>query len=417
MSRATALRVFLPFAFGYYMSYVFRAINAVMAPDLVREFALDAGDLGLLTSTYFLTFAAVQLPLGIVLDRIGPRLTDAALIAVAAIGAIVFASATSLTGLAMGRGLIGLGVSACLMSAVTAFARTYPRERLAYINGLAFTSGGVGAITATAPIEAALGFTDWRGVFMALAGVTALAALVIYLVVPKDPAPDRTLEKPGLGAEIDQIKAILKHPAFIQFVPFAVLTQSANLSMPTLWAGPWLSDVAGLARADIASILMWIAVGLMAGFFTWGVVAERLARYGIDTVTTMVSVSILYMTVQLVIILGLVDAPRALWVLFSFTGTIGSLAYAAVSQRFPASLAGRVNTVLNLFVFLGAFAAQWGIGAIVNLWPHTETGRFAQEGYTAAFSTMLTFEACGLIWLCITRAFKLPRPRDIGPAS
>jgi predicted MFS family arabinose efflux permease len=303
------------------------------------------------------------------------------------------------------------------MSAVTAFARTYPRERLALINGLIFTSGGMGAITATAPIEAALGFTDWRGVFFALAAVTALAAATIYLVVPKDPAPDRGAENPGLSAQICEIRAILKHPAFIQFVPFAVLTQSANLSMPTLWAGPWLGDVAGLARADVASTLMWIAVGLMAGFFTWGVVAERLARYGIDTVVTMVTVSIVYMTVQLFIILGLFDAPRALWVLFSFTGTIGSLAYAAVSQRFPTRLAGRVNTVLNLFVFLGAFAAQWGIGAIVNLWPHTETGHFAQDGYTAAFTTMLALEACGLAWLCVTRAFKLPRTRDIAPAS
>lgn len=417
MTRATALRVFLPFALGYYMSYVYRAINAVIAPDLVRDFTLDAGDLGLLTSTYFLTFAAVQLPLGIVLDRIGPRLTDVVLIAIAAIGAVVFATATSLTGLAIGRGLIGLGVSACLMSAVTAFARTYPRERLALINGLIFTAGGMGAVSATAPVQAALAVTDWRGVFVGLAAITALAALVIYLVVPKDPAPDRSAEKPGLGAQVDEIKAILRHPAFIQFVPFAVLTQSANLSMPTLWAGPWLSDVAGFARADVASTLMWIAVGLMAGFFTWGVIAERLTRYGIDTVVTMVTVSIAYMTVQLCIITGLFDAPHVLWVLFSFTGTIGSLAYAAVSQRFPSRLAGRVNTVLNLFVFLGAFAAQWGIGAIVNLWPRSATGQFAPDGYTAAFTTMLALEACGLIWLCVTRAFKLPRPRDIAPAS
>lgn len=415
MTSTVALRVFLPFALGYYMSYVYRAINAVIAPDLVRDFALDAGDLGLLTSTYFLTFAAVQLPLGIILDRVGPRITDAALLTLAAVGSAIFAASSSLSGLAVGRGLIGLGVSACLMAAVTAFARSYPREKLPLINGLAFTSGGLGAITATAPVEAALAFTDWRGVFYALAVATALAAILIYLIVPKD---ERLAdEKPGLAAQIGEIKTILKHPAFIQFVPFAVLTQSANLSMPTLWAGPWLADVAGFARAEVAQTLMWIAVGLMAGFFTWGIVAERLSRLGIDTVTTMVSVSIVYMIVQLAIIAGVVDAPRALWVLFSFTGTIGSLAYAAVSQRFAPRLAGRVNTVLNLFVFLGAFGAQWGIGAIVNLWPHDAPGRFAPAGYTAAFAAMLALEACGLIWLCVTRAFKLPRPRDIAPPS
>ena len=93
--------------------------------------------------------------------------------------------------------------------------------------------------------------------------------------------------------------------------------------------------------------------------------------------TVMVAVSIAYMIVQALIIFGVFDAPRVLWVLFSFTGTIGSLAYAAVSQRFAPRLAGRVNTVLNLFVFLGAFIAQWGIGAIVNLWPQPEAGHFA----------------------------------------
>jgi sugar phosphate permease len=151
MGIVVTLRVFMPFALGYYMSYVFRAINAVMAPDLVRDFALDANDLGLLTSTYFLTFAAVQLPLGVILDRAGPRRTETVLLMVAAIGAIVFATATSLTGLAIGRGLIGVGVSACLMAAVTAFARVYPPERLALVNGWVFTAGGLGAITATTP--------------------------------------------------------------------------------------------------------------------------------------------------------------------------------------------------------------------------------------------------------------------------
>jgi sugar phosphate permease len=179
MKLGVALRVLLPFALGYYMSYVYRAINAVIAPDLVRDVGLDAASLGLLTSMYYLTFAAVQLPLGLVLDRVGPRRTEAALLLFAAAGALIFAIAQSLSGLAIGRGLIGLGVSACLMAGVTAFARWFPRERLAFINGCLFTAGGLGAITATAPVEAALAVTDWRGVFVALAAATLAVAIVI----------------------------------------------------------------------------------------------------------------------------------------------------------------------------------------------------------------------------------------------
>ena len=405
MSAGLTLRVFLPFALGYYLSYVYRAINAVIAPDLVRDLSLDAGELGLLTSTYFLTFAAIQLPLGVMLDRAGPRKTETALLVIAAMGAAVFASASSLTGLAVGRGLVGLGVSACLMAGITAFAHWFPKERLAFSNGCLFTAGGLGAISATAPVEAALAVTDWRGVFYALAAATLVAAATIFFIVPEraqTPA-GHAAKTPALGRQIAEMKQIVAHPMFIRFVPLAVMTQSANLSMPTLWAGPWLTDVAGLSREETATALLLIATGLMAGFFSMGLIAERLQRRGIDTAATTVGFSIAYLLVQLVLILGIADAPRSLWVLFAFTGTTGSLSYAALSQQFPAALAGRVNTVLNLFVFLGAFAAQWGIGVIINQWPVSADGHFASEGYTAAFAAMLALQVAGLAWIPLAR--------------
>ena len=415
MAFTITLRVFLPFALGYYLSYVFRAINAVIAPDLVRDLALDASSLGLLTSMYYLTFAAIQLPLGIVLDRVGPRRTEAALLLIAGAGAVVFAGSDSLAGLALGRGLVGLGVSACLMAAVTAVARWYPRDRLALVNGWVFTAGGLGAVTATAPVEAALAFTDWRGVFYMLAAATAAAAAIIYLVVPEnDPGrAGRAGNAPALGQQIAQMGEVLAHPMFIRFMPVAVLTQSANLSMPTLWAGPWLADVAGMSRDETATALLLTTSGLMAGFLSMGIIAERLQRRGIATEITMIGFAVVYMLVQLVLVAGIVDAPQALWMLFTFTGTTGSLAYAALSQQFPPALAGRVNTVLNLFVFVGAFAAQWGIGVIINLWPHGADGHFAAEGYSAAFATMLVLQVLGLAWVPVARAFKFGAPRDI----
>ena len=111
----TSLRVFIPFALGYFLSYLMRVINAVIAPDLVRELGLTAADLGLLTSANFLAFAVAQLPLGILLDRYGPRRTEAVLLLFAALGAFLFATAASAPGLIAGRALIGLGTSACLM--------------------------------------------------------------------------------------------------------------------------------------------------------------------------------------------------------------------------------------------------------------------------------------------------------------
>ncbi|HEY9163908.1 MAG TPA: MFS transporter, partial [Magnetovibrio sp.] len=159
MTIATALRIVLPFALGYFLSYLYRAVNAVLAPDLVAEIGLDASALGLLTAAYFLTFAAFQLPLGILLDRYGPRRVEAMLLIVAATGAALFAWAPNADVLIIARAMIGLGVSACLMAAFKAYVMWFPLERLALVNGIHLTAGGLGALMATAPVEALLGVT------------------------------------------------------------------------------------------------------------------------------------------------------------------------------------------------------------------------------------------------------------------
>ena len=106
-------RLFLPFAGGYFLSYLYRTVNAVVGPVLSNELSLGAADLGLLTSAYFIAFGSTQLPLGILLDRYGPRRVEAALLLIAAAGAAVFAASHNIGTLVIGRGMIGLGVSAC----------------------------------------------------------------------------------------------------------------------------------------------------------------------------------------------------------------------------------------------------------------------------------------------------------------
>lgn len=117
MPASTALRVFLPFGAGYFLSYLYRSVNAVIALDLAASIGLDAATLGLLTSAYFLTFAAFQLPLGVLLDRYGARRVEAVLLLFAGLGAFLFWLGETPAALIAGRALIGLGVSACLMAA------------------------------------------------------------------------------------------------------------------------------------------------------------------------------------------------------------------------------------------------------------------------------------------------------------
>ena len=394
------LRVFLPFALGYFLSYLYRTVNAVIAPDLIRDVQLDASDLGLLTSMYFVTFAIFQLPLGLLLDRYGPRKTEAVLLIFAAIGAYVFAISDSLSGLIIGRGLIGLGVSACLMAAFKAYVTWLPKDKLPLINGWQMAAGGLGAITATYPVETALQFTDWRGVFMVLSVFSLVVAVAILIVVPKhqEPQTGSTFRQQARG-----FITVFKSPVFIRLVPFTVTSQATFLSIQGLWIGPWLGDVAGLEREVVAHYLLLMAISLVAGFIVVGTLAERLSRVGIKPATVTVTCLSIFVILTLLLCLNWTGAVLPMVMAFSFFGTTGIISYAALSQHFPSELAGRVNTSLNMLVFAATFLAQWGIGVVIGLWPSTGSGGFTPEGYQAAFLIMLSLQVLTLIWYGVYR--------------
>jgi len=389
------LRVFVPFAFGYFLSYLYRVVNAVIAPNLVADLGVDPSELGLLTAAYFLTFAAFQLPLGVLLDRFGPRRIESLLLIFAAAGAFFFATADSLTGLVAGRAFIGFGVSACLMAAFKAFVIWFPRGQLPLINGLQMAAGGLGALAATAPVEAMLGITDWRGVFVVLSILTLTVAAIVFMVVPEgDPG------KSDISFR-DQLRGVVKvftSLTFWRIAPMAALSQAIFLAIHGLWSGPWLRDVAGLNRAEVANTLLLVAVSMVAGFISLGAAAERLSRYAVRPVVVAMAGMILFTVVLLGITLEATGWAVVLWLLFGFFGTAGILPYAVLSQSFPTYLSGRVNTALNLLVFVAAFVAQWGIGSIIELWPATADGRYAPAGYRAAFGIMLALQTLAMIW-------------------
>jgi predicted MFS family arabinose efflux permease len=389
------LRVFIPFALGYFLSYLFRVVNAVLAPDLAADLGVGPSELGLLTAAYFITFAAFQLPLGILLDRFGPRKIEAFLLIFAAVGAFIFSRAQSVSGLVLGRALIGFGVSACLMAAFKAFVIWFRREQLPLINGFQMAAGGLGALTATAPVEAALGVTDWRGVFLILTLVTLSIAAVVLGVVP-----EKKIETNGDSFK-DQLKGIVNvfsSLTFWRIAPLTVMSQAAFLSIQGLWSGPWLRDVAGFERTAIAHVLLTIAVAMVAGFIFMGAAAERLSRQGIQPIVVAVTGMGAFIAVQALLVLEATAWAHTLWILFGIFGTTGILPYAVLSQSFPLHLSGRVNTAVNLLVFVAAFSAQWGIGAIINLWPVTADGGYAPAGYQAAFGMMLLLQVVSMLW-------------------
>ena len=389
----TLFRVFLPFAAGYFVSYVYRVVNAVIAPDLVADIGVGPAALGLLTATYFISFASFQLPLGVLLDKFGPRRVEAVLLVFAELGAFVFAQAESLAGLVTGRALIGLGVSACLMAAFKAYTLWFSQDKCPLVNGFQMASGGLGALAATSPVEATLQFTDWRGLFMGLALLTLLTAVAVFLVVP-----EKKIKGTGesLQNQMRGIRKIFTSRKFWRTAPLTTMSQAAFLAIQGLWAGPWLTHVAGFERTEVAGLLFWVAVAMITGFISLGTIAERLSKRGISVASTAVTGMTLFMIVQLLLIISPIRWCVPLWLAFGFLGTSGIIAYSALSQSFPVHLSGRVTTAINLLVFITAFAGQWTIGGIIDFFSNGET-TLSSQGFTVGFVLILLLEIVGLL--------------------
>jgi hypothetical protein len=163
----------------------------------------------------------------------------------------------------------------------------------------------------------------------------------------------------------------------------------------------------------IAQILLMIAAAMIAGFIFMGAAAERLSRLGVKPIAVAVAGMTAFMVTQGLLILEVTAWARTVWVLFGIFGTTGIIPYAVLSQSFPLHLSGRVNTGVNLLVFICAFAAQWGIGAIINLWPSTAAGGYAPPGYQAGFAMMLCLQVLALLWFFAASIGMNPRRQKL----
>ena len=402
-------RIYLPLALGYAISYFYRNANAIIEVDLVRDLGLGPADLGLLTSVYFISFAAFQLPLGVLLDRYGPRRTESILLLFAALGSILFAQAESLSGLIVGRLLIGLGVSACLMAAFKAYVLWFSSQRLAMINGLQMVAGGLGALLATIPLQNALSYTDWRGVFTGLAIITVFASVCLWMFLPENQRTDDKL--PSLKLHLKEIGQVLRSRIFWGIAPLAAISSGANMAIHGLWMKPWLRDVTGLSADNAAQLLFAMTLTFIGGFLTLGIIAERLSQlFDVHLMSISVFGMTIFLFIQGTMIYGGIGSPLILVILLGFFGTASVLVYAGYAKIFPKNLSGRVRTFLNLLVFIGAFILQWGIGAIIELWPPTDNG-YDPESYQSAFGFLFILQAAGLMWYLFSK--KIYRKQNI----
>jgi predicted MFS family arabinose efflux permease len=401
------LRVFLPFAFAYFLSYIFRGVNAVIFPYLERDIGITAGDLGLLTSAFFLVFAGCQPVLGVMLDRHGPRRVQAVLLALAAAGSALFGLSLSLGELVLARALIGLGFAGGLMAAIKAITLWYPPRQWGLITGFHMTAGGLGSMTATLPVEWSLSVLTWQGLFFWLAGICLVTALLLLAVVPERPDPR---PKDRLGAQFRITGTVLTDGFYWRIQPLLAVQQLAFIGCITLWIGPWLRDVGGfLDKGERADIQLLTTAIMTLGFALSGPLATAFHRVGVSAFGSVGVSSLLFALVcgWLAFLPWLL--PALAWALFGFLGAACIQYMPVMVAAFPASYAGRVSTSSNLVVFSVIFAGQWAIGKVVDLWPRTATG-YAPDGYAWAFGALFILQLAGLLWLALSRARPMARP-------
>lgn len=378
------------FAFSYFLSALLRAIVATLAPAFAAELTLGAGELGLLAGVYFLGFALMQLPLGAALDRFGPRNVLLVLLTLAIVGCAAFALARNLPQLIVARLLIGIGVAACLMAPLTAFARLLPSTAQLRLNSWMLMTGSLGMVASTLPVQLLLPAIGWRGLFALIAALLGLAWLGIAWVAP------RALTSTSAGGAQLAYRDIVSHPVFVRAMPLGFFTYGGLIAMQSLWVGPWLTQVAGQSPAEAARGLFFINLGMLVSFLAWGTAMPRLVRAGFSASRLIGLGWPIGVAVMAAAIAWGPGAGAAWWMLWCVATSVVTLIQPAVAQAFSVAAVGRALSAFNLVIFGGVFVNQWGIGLAIDAL--RDAGWDTASRFRAAFAIFLLGMTISGIW-------------------
>lgn len=397
LPRKQAITVFFAFAFGYFLSCLLRAITATLSPVLTLEFELMAADLGLLAGGYFLGFASMQIPLGYLLDKFGPKKIVSSFLLIAFIGTVSFALAQSFSGLLVSRILIGVGAGACLMAPLTGYRIWFAENQQQRVNSWMLMIASLGFLSSTLPVQLLLPTLGWRWIFGGIAALILISIILMLTFIPKwNHQQDESLENPLKSGSLADV---WKNKFFISVIPMGLFNYGGLMAIQTLWAGPWMIRVAGYTPLESATGLFWINITMLVSFFLWGYFLPRITNLGFSALKILtVGLPISFLVMLFIIILG--SKAGAFYItLFILSSIFLSVIQPAVGLSFQSHLAGKALTSFNLLIFLGAFIMQWFIGLVIDLvksFGYTEI-----IGFKTAFSVFLLLSLTSYIFFLI----------------
>ena len=363
LPRQKAITIFLVFALGYYISNLLRAITATISPNLISEFNLSAGDLGLLGGGYFLGFASVQIPLGYLLDNKGPKKIVSYFLLIAIVGIISFSLSQNFITLLISRILIGVGVGACLMGPLTAYRVWFQDETQQRANSWMLMVGAIGMLSSSLPVQFFLPIIGWRMIFITLALLTIFCIILIIFFIPNWNKANIQSNSNDNGS----LKEIWNNSFFKSLVPMGFFNYGGLFAIQTLWAGPWMIKVSGYTPEQSANGLFLIYFSLLISFLSWGYLVPKISKNVSDAIRLLKFGAPLNLIVLAFIIYLGPKAGAYHWAFFAVSSVFLSLTQPAVGMAFSLSNTGKALTSFNLLLFIGAFALQWIIGIIIDL--------------------------------------------------
>ena len=394
-----SILIFCVFAFGFFISNLLRSITATLTPILTTEFDLSAGNLGLLAGGYFIGFSIMQIPVGLLLDKHGPKKIISFFLVIAVVGTLSFALAKTFAGLLISRVFIGVGVSACMMGPLTGYRVWFAEKYQQRANSWMLMVANLGFVSSTLPVQILLPEIGWRLIFGLIAMLILLSIALILIFIPSWPKTDKTLKKENFSA----LSEIWKNKFFISLIPIAFINYGGIQAIQTLWAGPWMLEVVGYSPIQSATGLFWINITMLIAFLFWGYVLPKIESFGIDSIKILkVGLPISYAVLFMIIYLGQ-KAGATLFASYILASIVISLTQPAIALTFEKNFAGKALTSFNVFLFSGTFFMQWGIGLIIDFCTYL--------GLERVLSYQVSF-FCFLLLCIFCLLYTSPRPRD-----
>jgi MFS family permease len=394
----------------FLLSQFYKTCLAVITPQLMADLSLDAKGISLMSAAFFYAFALAQLPMGIYLDRIGPRVTMTVLSLIAVTGGFIFAWSDSLAVSVVGRALLGIGMACNLMGSFKLITLWFDPLKFATLSAMIASLGTLGNITSTTPLVLLVKGIGWRDVFTLFAVITFMAATVFFLVVRDKPhetpfgAKSRPASK-GFKNMFSDLRPLFKTRDYwiISFANFGRF--GIYFALQSLWAGPYLMEAMGSSPIRTGNIILALNIGFAFGGPLFGFLSDSILKTRKWIVIFgLACFCLIFLTVAL---LPPGTSTLILTLLFfgiGFFNSTGLVMYAQMKEQVPSEMAGTAMASINFFALVGAAAFLHVLGNLMqNLFPDASFGLGA---FRVTFLVCASYLAVATFTYCLTRDTK-----------